>query len=763
MHILFLVLILFHNAFGIEWQVITSGNVPFYNSTIHYENNPMLVVGDTLFVATEGGILMKTDNQEKLITVTDDVLSTYRVTSISISENKNLWAACSDKQIFEITPSLNKSTQIDLFSRESEVTIINLLRYYQQQLLVSTNMGLSRLKFSQSIQRWIVSETIRDFGTLGRLPSIYDVEILRDTIWIATNRGISFANWNSTVLQSPISWTSVQGLEGVISYDIQEFNQEIYTSTFQGVYKIRSNQAIQVRSNWSHFLSVWNDELIYLGGSGIRKVFNNELISESRPISFFSASNSHVYAFYPETDSTYGQFAVLRLSSSFDWSPFMSNSPPYFNLFTALRWNNNKIAAIGGGLRTRGLYIYENEEWRFVTKIDHPNLSRFLRQDPRTLKTDHSGNLWLGMGGGGLGIFYSNTDSLQFFDETPETGSHLVPYSFLNEVVVSAIDFLSNGRVVLINDEALDRHPLVVLPQGAGRIAGWENLPWQRLGNTQGLTSFLFNRMTVDPWDRVWLASAINPSQPLTVYDFKNTFDNSSDDIVREFRSNIGLPDAITISSMVVGSDAVLYLATNAGLYYSRITEELTNLRFYPLSIPQSTNQVNTLCKDQLGQLWVGADDGIYLLSSDGQNWVTMIRKSTYPTGLSSDKITFLHFEPNTGELFVTNDGAIAIAKTPYKLSSTENMNIEVSPNPFLIGHNQNMNFGQSGLPVYSEVRIFTPSGFLIKKLSFLDASTQGWNGKNEDGELVASGIYFVVVTTPNGKINKAKVAVIKN
>ncbi|MCX7835145.1 MAG: hypothetical protein N2450_03625 [bacterium] len=744
-----------------EWKVITCGNVPFFNSELQYENNPFVVKGDTLFVATEGGVYMRSETDEKLFTVADGLLSTYRITAIAKSFDDGIWAASTDNTLSKFYPQKDDGERIDLLSDEQSISMIHLIREYQGNLLVTTNVGLSRIKYSNTLQDWIVAETIRDFGAIGRNPSIYDLEVYRDTIWIATNRGLVFADFNSTMLQSPVAWNAVDLLRNRTIYDIQWVNDSMFVSTDIGVYLIQNNTALSIRSGWTHFLGVWNGQLLYSGSSGIRKVSDNTLVSEDRFISFFAASDSHIYTYYFETDSTYGQYVYNDVFSN-QWRKFIAKTVPYYNLFQGARFNDNQIAIIGGGARTRGVYLSQDDDWFKITKFSYPQQYRFFRQDPRTMKIDKFGNLWIGSGGGGLGIIYAGTDSLQYFDESSETGSHLVPYSLLyNETVVSSIDFLSNGRIVLTNDEALDRQPLVILPEGAGVVTGWENGNWLRLGNAQGFTSFLFNRLIVDPWDRVWLASATNTSQPLAVYDFKQTIDNPNDDIVREFRSNIGLPESYTISSMAFGAEAILYLATSSGLYYARIHEDLNNLRFYPLSIPQSNNQVNSLTSDHLGQIWIGTDDGIYLLSADGQNWITTIKKTRTKTGLSTNRISSLFFEMKTGELFVTNDGGIAILKTPYRFSSSEQPTLELSPNPFILKGGVNLSFGINGLPAYSNVLIFSPSGLMIKELNFLEAATYGWDGKNGYGDWVASGIYLVVLKTQTGKRTYSKLAVV--
>jgi hypothetical protein len=58
-------------------------------------------------------------------------------------------------------------------------------------------------------------------------------------------------------------------------------------------------------------------------------------------------------------------------------------------------------------------------------------------------------------------------------------------------------------------------------------------------------------------------------------------------------------------------------------------------------------------------------------------------------------------------------------------------------------------------LPYEGEIRIFTISGALVKKTelhSFINPNGYSWDGKNEDGEYVASGVYLWMVKSEQGK-----------
>ena len=317
----------------------------------------------------------------------------------------------------------------------------------------------------------------------------------------------------------------------------------------------------------------------------------------------------------------------------------------------------------------------------------------------------------------------------------------------------------------MLNVEATDlSKSMIVLPDGAGVRPGWENGVWTHVGvaTNSAMNIVYSNHIVVDAWDRVWLAAS-GFSQRLTVYDFNGTIENLADDNVHTFGAESGLPADLSVQSMAFGADGTLYLDMSGALYYGHVGESLPGTTFYPLQLPIPASSVTSIAADATGQLWVGTTNGLALLSADGQNWVTIFHNATpnSPSGLASNSIGNLQFLPSTGELFIVNESGIAILSTPFRTTGTQLGAITPAPNPFINDGSSLMKFGESGLVTNADIRVFTPSGLLVRRLSFLDAAGTGWDGRNQAGQRVASGVYYLIVSTPDGKVSRGKVAVI--
>ena len=85
-------------------------------------------------------------------------------------------------------------------------------------------------------------------------------------------------------------------------------------------------------------------------------------------------------------------------------------------------------------------------------------------------------------------------------------------------------------------------------------------------------------------------------------------------------------------------------------------------------------------------------------------------------------------------------------------------------PSPFRIPSAEPMVVG--GLRQGSTVKIFTVNGNLVRELGAFSVDVQGyqatWDGRNEAGALVGSGVYLVSAYLQSGSSGVRKVAVIR-
>jgi hypothetical protein len=89
--------------------------------------------------------------------------------------------------------------------------------------------------------------------------------------------------------------------------------------------------------------------------------------------------------------------------------------------------------------------------------------------------------------------------------------------------------------------------------------------------------------------------------------------------------------------------------------------------------------------------------------------------------------------------------------------------NVKVFPNPWRIDRHSQIPIKFEGLPLGSTVKLFTVSGHRVATLSSSgDPASAQWMVTNNDGDMVASGVYLYVITDSAGQKSRGKVAIIK-
>ncbi|MCK4418814.1 T9SS type A sorting domain-containing protein, partial [Candidatus Aerophobetes bacterium] len=116
-------------------------------------------------------------------------------------------------------------------------------------------------------------------------------------------------------------------------------------------------------------------------------------------------------------------------------------------------------------------------------------------------------------------------------------------------------------------------------------------------------------------------------------------------------------------------------------------------------------------------------------------------------------------------ELWKTYTGTVTVVSNggtkTVEISFTPTC-VRVYPNPFILSQHEKLTFWGTGI-LGAEVRIYTLSGKLVKTLyETMGKNKLYWDGRNEEGDPVSSGIYLYLTISSEGK-NAGKFAVIAN
>jgi hypothetical protein len=162
---------------------------------------------------------------------------------------------------------------------------------------------------------------------------------------------------------------------------------------------------------------------------------------------------------------------------------------------------------------------------------------------------------------------------------------------------------------------------------------------------------------------------------------------------------------------------------------------------------------------DTSGNIWAGTRGGLTQLSSNG---VLIFTYTTANSPLIDNRIESLLFDEPEGELWVgTFDGLARLQITESTQSGGSS--ITVYPNPLHLSSGTATQLTFSGLAQGSTVRVFSLDGHLVRQLeAFVQETAVTWDGSNDAGSGVDSGMFFFVATSREGRSTTGKFAVVR-
>ncbi len=290
-----------------------------------------------------------------------------------------------------------------------------------------------------------------------------------------------------------------------------------------------------------------------------------------------------------------------------------------------------------------------------------------------------------------------------------------------------------------------------------------------------------FEKSLIDTKGRLWVAQRSadsNVDAGFLCMDFNGTLDMTRDDVYT-YRTSFINEDgtAFTFHSaycLAQDHDGRIWMGTDEGLVVVDNPDDWANSDFLitQVKVPRNdgTNYadyllngaaVTAIAIDGANRKWIGTQgDGVYLISADGITTIYHFLSSNSP--LISDNIWNIACHPKNGEVFIGTD--IGLMSYHSDASETEESlsrdNLRVYPNPVRPDYSGPVVL--DGLVYDSDVKVVSTSGHTVAAGTSI-GGTFTWDGRGPSGERVGSGIYYFMVSSPDGKQSVvAKVAVVR-
>jgi TSS9, PorZ, N-terminal beta-propeller domain/Two component regulator propeller len=601
--------------------------------------------------------------------------------------------------------------------------------------------------------------------------------IFQNTIYAATEKGIYSADINDPNLIDFNNWLQPEGslLGDFLSLSI--FNNEIYTSRANILYKLTSfinlqqigtypQTIISIRSS-AEFLTIATKNRAFVLNTSLLQVF------EAIPDEEFNFSLQNAVTEDQNVYLATTAFGILQNSfSNIAYQEIHPKGPSSNQVFSIAAENDNLWVVYGGyngaftPLGRRLGYSHYNgvlpidEQW-----INFPYDPAFPALDlvHITLDPQEENKAYISSWNSGI-LVVENDNPIVLWDESNSGLESLI--------LAGSPDFTS----IRINGSAFDN-------LGNFWVANaWINERVKKL-NTNGnwdsfdLSSIMTNQalglteLVIDKTGSIWIGSRRNGA---LVY-------NESGDRKRALITEAtkgSLPD-LNVRTLVVDRNNRIWIGTQKGLVVFSDAEGIFEASLYDAEpviieddgIPKKLlgdQPINTIAIDGAENKWFGTDTGGVLgTNPSGNETLFNFNKDNSP--LPSNRILKIKVDDSTGKVFfATEKGIVAFNNNVAPFGETLG-EVYAYPNPSRKENDIITIDGRRGthLPRGTNVKILDTAGRLVHETNVeVGQEIKGgkviWNKTNLAGRKVASGIYIVLLTSPDKtETSSTKIAII--
>jgi len=696
-------------------------------------------VGDKLYCATNGGVLIVNMNDKSIQKMTNtDGLGGISIESAALDTQNTLWFGSSNGKLSRYDLSTQKWRVYDQFTDQNGQKL-GLLSIFPDgdKIWVGHSQGVTL--FDRDRNGGEIKENYQNFSGLISPVSVQACFVWGNQIWIGTSAGVAFADKNDFNLLDPSRWVGInknsgKGLSNDFILSLALWQDTLWLGTKNGVYKLNS-----IDTSFS-----------FSGLSGIEVRDVGDLSGV-----MCAATSAGVYTY-----------------SSGNWDPITSTGLSSTNLNTIAKDNSGILWV---GTRGNGVASFENSVWQLISVPGPPgNVFNdfFLDQAGRlwscnynfggsmlegqtwfgfdtfnvafqAVAVDPSGQAWFGTLG--KGVLRNKNGSWRYYNNITPLNSPLSPVCTESSyVAVYGVTVDEQGNLWFGNRDACNGTSLV------GLVAGTEStfVSYKENENING-TSLRSNSM---PFcfarDGIVWVGYIDAGLDALNYNF--TLADTSDDFVTNFpASNFAFA---LVASVGIDKTGIVWIGTSAGVYqYDPSTFQLIGINIPPDFGPQ----VNSIAIDGRNNKWLGTSKGLVKLNATGHFEEAFTTDNSF---LADDFIIKVLYDENSGDLWIGTNNGLSKLGLPFTRLAEELNQVYVYPNPFTIEMGTEKLVFVPALPQTGKVSIFTVTGEIIRELG----PNQDWDGRNNDGKLVASGIYVFVVTASGQKSAVGKIAVIR-
>lgn len=731
-----------------------SNPIGYWKDYLSYHHPQFLTeIGDNIYCVTQEGLFFFNKEESSINRIS-------KVTGLSDIDVVKVGYHNATKSII----LFYKNTNIDIIKNNIIINIPDL-----KQAVVSgqktinnfvfrNNFAYLSCSFGVVVLDMVKMEIVDVYGISSPSSNniIYETAFLKDSIYVASEKGIYSSNINNLFLSDFNQWTKHLNFTGTTSPN----------ASFTGIINVDENLISQTSSNsfylynintWTSIISanylnpklIANDDLFFVVDSN--KVFVYNLFFEIENL--FTGFSDVEYAIKDDQ----GVFwiaekpcGILKYTLGGNTDTILPISPVSTDIYSLTYLNNNLYVAHGGHVKFN--YLGNKNGVSIMDEFNiWKNYNYYDLNKSRDILNSASFNdkAFFACWGDGIVVLKNGVYFITYDHENTNGALDTISWRQTNNKIrVSDIKFDKLGNLWGLSSEV--EHPLFVMTNSGAWHSFSMNLLSQKL---------YFSDLIIDQANQKW--GVIGNGGGLFVYNDNGTISNETDDEYKILNTNIGNGNLHTTNIYCLAEDlnGQIWVGTDKGIcvfYSPNLVFSNYNFDAQQILIQEgdygqyllSTEKIQCIAIDGANRKWIGtANSGVYLFSEDGTQEIHHFTIENSP--LFSNNIIDLTINNNNGEVFIGTDQGLISYISDAIIPSEHQENITIYPNPV-----RETYYGpiiMDGLVSNSNIKITDITGNLI----FQTLSKGGrvtWNGLDQNSLRVTTGVYLVFCSDLNGE-----------
>lgn len=685
-------------------------------------------------------------------------LSEFGIAQLGYSENTQVMVvAYENGNIDFIKKDGSINNLSDIKTKEiAGLKSANHLYFYKELCFISYDFGMCIV----NLQKLEITETITKISKTPGSNSLRATAIANGTLYVLSDKGIFKSNYSSTTNLMDIgNWSK---LDLPFSFDVAQFriasfNNSLYVGKSKvAVYKYENNQFISKLKldglGPLKDMTVSKSQLlvttVYLilsskDGDDFPYVLNNGG-------DFFTALYDNKNTLWASTTR-----GLVKALSRDTFQSILPNSPQS-NICFKSYYNQklDELVVVAGGYddntlqlnNTQGYYVFKEGIWKNFNLREKTAKNRQFIDIIQAIYNPNTEKYYFASFGFGIAEL-NPKDSTYIFYDTLNSSINNVFDKGLAGMRVNALELEGNDLWVGTHLDPGVSSSLHLFTQNPGKIMKSKPV------NIEGLHPY---QILVDSMGLKWIRNRNLSSFPLTVYNSKT---NQVINLPYDYLSGTTASTSISrVYSMELDRKGQMWVGTDKGIAIISETANIGNYKAgnkayrpifdgFPLLY---TEQILCIQVDGANRKWVGTNNGVWLLSEDGSEVINRFTVENSPLPLN--KIIDIEIMGSTGEVFFSTDVCLVSYRGTATLPNAETSGICIFPSPVPPDYGGLVSI--SCLPANEcTVKITDEVGTMVHEMKSTGGSAI-WNGKNYSGSKAKSGMYLVFTSDKDGKNN---------